>query len=64
MSRVSTASNGHTSLWGTRDHDGWLLPTCQCGWTFGPVPDDETCCDVLMAHAYQRGIVDEAQRVE
>lgn len=32
----------------TTDDVGWLIAACTCGWSFGPVPDDETATDVLM----------------
>lgn len=42
----------------TTDADGWVIPSCVCGWAFGPVPDDETATDVLMDHAYTAGRLD------
>jgi hypothetical protein len=41
---------------GQEDSDGFVTPRCECGWTFGPVPDPETACDVLMEHAFNAGI--------
>ena len=48
---------GHISVPAT-DEDGWTIPTCTCGWTFGPCPDDETAADALMDHAYETGFFD------
>lgn len=41
----------HLSANFDESEDGWIVPTCTCGWTFGPVPDREIAVDVLMAHA-------------
>lgn len=37
------------------EEDGWVVPTCSCGWRFRPVPDAETMTDVLMDHAREVG---------
>lgn len=33
------------------DAEGWYTARCECGWSFGPLPDVETMVDALMAHA-------------
>lgn len=39
-----------------KDGTGFYVPTCACGWAFGPVPDLETLVDVLMQHAYEAAV--------
>lgn len=38
------------------DKMGFYTARCSCRWKFGPLPDQETLTDVLMAHAYEMGV--------
>jgi hypothetical protein len=37
------------------DDDGFIWAACECGQQLGPFPDEETCVDALMSHAYSEG---------
>ena len=40
------------------DGMGFLAADCACGWKCPPCPDEDTCIDFLMQHAYEAGFAD------
>ena len=51
----------HLSVDFYENDEGWWEPKCECGWTFGVVPDAETAVDALMQHARERALIEDVE---
>lgn len=41
------------------EDDGFYVPRCQCGWSWGAVPDLDIVTDVLMEHAREQALIED-----